>query len=603
MEYYLYQHKCKSKPIECLSTGMWVENKKEHEKKVVYCTDCKSDIIGEWEYYNYYIEYVERPYPPRARPQKHKEFLAYYYQCCDDEISLEKFKNSVRRTLEESYNFKARVRDVKTNLHLKYRQEGNEEEILKEVRKCFEQFLDEEFRGFDETLSEFYNLPERKELLQIFAEQEKFRKLSVCPICGGHLVLEVPSQDERQELATAKSEEFVSNLIKNNEFSADVFSGNVQESDHESLKKYLKQLLDIETVILEVSMRLKTLHAMQLLSRDEFCSFEKIKSFQMSQEYNALKNEYECIANSEFVPSIVLEEFDFELPSKPIEPKLPEEPTLKKAGLFNKRKVDTENELLVAKYKAELELYKNAKEAYAEEIEQYLNEIEELKAEQKAQFDEAVSKEKEEHIKKIESLKMQLANTSDVSEKINKVLSTSAQKIQLDMIMDEANEAIGFLEKACQLRHKLYSCDIVFEKYRDIVSIATFYEYISSGRCQTLTGATGVYNLYESEIKTNMIISQLTQVIDSLEQIKQSQFIICSTLQSIDSKLSSLNYSMKTALSSIAKMERSLSRIDDNTHSIADNSEVIAYNTEKTAFYAKKNAELTNALGYMIALS
>ena len=35
---------------------------------------------------------------------------------------------------------------------------------------------------------------------------------------------------------------------------------------------------------------------------------------------------------------------------------------------------------------------------------------------------------------------------------------------------------------------------------------------------------------------------------------------------------------------------------------IADNTEVIAYNTEKTAYYAKKNAELTNALGFLVAL-
>ena len=36
---------------------------------------------------------------------------------------------------------------------------------------------------------------------------------------------------------------------------------------------------------------------------------------------------------------------------------------------------------------------------------------------------------------------------------------------------------------------------------------------------------------------------------------------------------------------------------------IADNTEVIAYNTERTAFYAKKNTELTNALGFMVALN
>jgi hypothetical protein len=35
---------------------------------------------------------------------------------------------------------------------------------------------------------------------------------------------------------------------------------------------------------------------------------------------------------------------------------------------------------------------------------------------------------------------------------------------------------------------------------------------------------------------------------------------------------------------------------------IADYTQVIAYNTERTAFYSKRNAELTNALGFMVAL-
>ena len=35
---------------------------------------------------------------------------------------------------------------------------------------------------------------------------------------------------------------------------------------------------------------------------------------------------------------------------------------------------------------------------------------------------------------------------------------------------------------------------------------------------------------------------------------------------------------------------------------IAKNSDVIAHNTAAAAYYAKKNAELTNAMGYLVAL-
>ena len=36
---------------------------------------------------------------------------------------------------------------------------------------------------------------------------------------------------------------------------------------------------------------------------------------------------------------------------------------------------------------------------------------------------------------------------------------------------------------------------------------------------------------------------------------------------------------------------------------ISKNSDVIAHNTAVTAYYSKINAELTNALGYMVAFS
>ncbi len=66
-------------------------------------------------------------------------------------------------------------------------------------------------------------------------------------------------------------------------------------------------------------------------------------------------------------------------------------------------------------------------------------------------------------------------------------------------------------------------------------------------------------------------------------------------------------YRLESTMSAVAK---SLSSIDAKAHTmtnymakIASNSDVIAHNTAVTAHYSKINAELTNALGYMVALS
>ena len=49
-----------------------------------------------------------------------------------------------------------------------------------------------------------------------------------------------------------------------------------------------------------------------------------------------------------------------------------------------------------------------------------------------------------------------------------------------------------------------------------MIAIASFYEYLMAGRCTSLEGTGGAYNLYENEIRMNQIISQLDTVITSL---------------------------------------------------------------------------------------
>ena len=55
----------------------------------------------------------------------------------------------------------------------------------------------------------------------------------------------------------------------------------------------------------------------------------------------------------------------------------------------------------------------------------------------------------------------------------------------------------------------------------------------------------------------------------------------------------------QTKWSLIARYQKNTA---ENTAAIAENMAVVAHNTAVTALYAKKNAELTNALGFMVAL-
>lgn len=58
---------------------------------------------------------------------------------------------------------------------------------------------------------------------------------------------------------------------------------------------------------------------------------------------------------------------------------------------------------------------------------------------------------------------------------------------------------------------------------------------------------------------------------------------------------------MEKALTSIQHIEANTTQMSGYLEHISQNSDVIAHNTAVTAYYSKVNAELTNALGYMVA--
>ena len=71
-----------------------------------------------------------------------------------------------------------------------------------------------------------------------------------------------------------------------------------------------------------------------------------------------------------------------------------------------------------------------------------------------------------------------------------------------------------------------YSSNVIFEKYRNFTAIATISEYLQSGRCSTLEGADGAYNMYEMELRQNIVIGQLSAIISNLDQIKNNQYTL-----------------------------------------------------------------------------
>ena len=187
---------------------------------------------------------------------------------------------------------------------------------------------------------------------------------------------------------------------------------------------------------------------------------------------------------------------------------------------------------------------------------------------------------------------------------------------EIRTVRDEIIEAEEMLDYFYQAKKKLYHTGIIYKKYRNIVALSTFSEYLDSGRCTSLTGSAGAYNIYESEIRSNMIISQLSEVLSSLDQIANNQRKLHDEITLINYSLYELNDKMDCALNELRYIGASVDSIDNqtvilnqqmaqlvlNSEAVKQNTQIAAYYSERTAYYSDMNAELTNALGFLVAL-
>lgn len=200
-----------------------------------------------------------------------------------------------------------------------------------------------------------------------------------------------------------------------------------------------------------------------------------------------------------------------------------------------------------AKYQKELEEYNSNLEKYKKEYADYQFKLEEKKKQSEHEYQDALS----------------IANR-------NYEIATA----QYQKLCDTLDNTKSNLEK-------LYNAGIIFPKYRNFVSVCSMYEYFGSGRVDSLEGANGAYNLYESELRQNLIINSLEKISTDLEIIKSNQYILYTELKDsnerINNTINDISNSIKLSLNSIKRIE--------------DMSEIIAESTYINAYCSKINAE------------
>lgn len=151
-------------------------------------------------------------------------------------------------------------------------------------------------------------------------------------------------------------------------------------------------------------------------------------------------------------------------------------------------------------------------------------------------------------------------------------------------IIDEGMEKVSDSQSETQrLLDKYYDMDIIYPKYRNLVAVSSFHEYLASGRCTNLEGTDGAYNIYENEVRQDMIISKLDDIIRHLEMIEKNQYMLYIAVKECSEKVEKIS-------GDIFRAVQRLQWIGNSAMFIEYNSCVTARNTEHAAWL--ESAEL-----------
>lgn len=221
-----------------------------------------------------------------------------------------------------------------------------------------------------------------------------------------------------------------------------------------------------------------------------------------------------------------------------------------------------------------------------EEIERRTKAEEKKKAEYRKRCDETNQKNKEYEERYFQELELCKAKKEEIAQYINGV-------------HEETNRLTHPLTELKQTLSHLYDKNIIYPKYRNMVAVCTIFEYLESGRCTELEGPNGAYNLYESELRQNIIISKLNEVISNLQAIQRNQYTLYTKLSDIHSTVKQIEQGVQNINSTTKAMAKNISKIKDTTDTIARNSHKTAIASMITAQYAQITAKNTEAIKYL----
>lgn len=170
------------------------------------------------------------------------------------------------------------------------------------------------------------------------------------------------------------------------------------------------------------------------------------------------------------------------------------------------------------------------------------------------------------------------------------VKEVAARKLLVDTLQEKIGKTQSILAGVNRELKKAYSYDVIYPTYRNLIAISSFYDYLYSGRCDTLEGHEGAYNIYGNESRLDKIITRLDDIKYKLDSIRYNQHSLYRAMEGTKSLIGNLESSLASATSQLGKISQETSITNSRLNNMACSVELMRFNAEE----ARKEIELRN---------
>ena len=173
---------------------------------------------------------------------------------------------------------------------------------------------------------------------------------------------------------------------------------------------------------------------------------------------------------------------------------------------------------------------------------------------------------------------------------------TTTNSTKLVAYEHELGVLISKKQQSEEVLLNLYDSNIVYPTYRKLPLLCTLYEYLASGRADTLEGTDGAYNMLELEIRLDKIITKLDDIIENLNVIQNNQYVLYNTFVEANNKTNALIAQMQELSEKYYSLCKSNSEnLSTSLETLTKTSAINTYYTEQTA----KELHYMNKMNYL----